>query len=199
MKIEIFYNENDRTQGIMSSLLHLVKNKHNNHSVKNMEIGKIKRFTHCDILLTPDAKLAYSKTKFTIEYSYKHKAKSKNESRITQSFLPDLLGKVFNTPHEALCSILNHPYYTEKVYVYTLSWHIGQVRYESKEIPKHQFRKRISQPKHEFGFIRDTDYNTIIDALNLKIQEKRDELNLLMTTLDKVYLDVDKRDLSNEH
>ncbi len=196
MKIEIFYNENDRTQGIMSSLLHLVKNKHNNHSVKNMEIGKINRFTRCDILLTPDAKLAYSKTKFIIEYSYKHKAKSKNECRITQSFLPDLLGKVFNTPHEALCSILNHPYYTEKVRVYMLNWNFGRVRYESKEIPMYQF----SQYKDELGFIRDTDYNTIIDALNIKIKEKRDELNLLMATLDKVYLDVDKKleDFKNE-
>ena len=192
MNIEIFYRENDRTQGIMSSLLHLVKDKHNNHSVKNFEIEKLKRFTYCDILLTPDAKLAYSKTKFIIEYSYKHKAKSKNECRITKSFLPDLLDKLFNTPHEALCSILNHPYYTEKVYSYELSWHIGHVVYELKEIPKYQFKKRISNYEDEMGFIRDTNYYTIIDALKHKIKEKSDELNLMVATLDKVYLDANK-------
>lgn len=192
MNIEIFYRENDRTQGIMSSLLHLVKDKHNNHSVKNFEIEKLKRFTYCDILLTPDAKLAYSKTKFIIEYSYKHKAKSKNKCRITKSFLPDLLDKVFNTPHEALCSILNHPYYLEKVYVYQLNWSGSVFEYKSHNLPKHSFRKHSNITK-EFGFIRDTDYNSIIDTLNLKIKEKRDELNLLVSTLDKVYLDVDKK------
>lgn len=192
MNIEIFYRENDRTQGIMSSLLHLVRDKHNNHIVKNFEIEKLKSFTYCDILLTPDAKLAYSKTKFIIEYSYKHKAKSKNESRITKSFLPDLLGKVFNTPHEALCSILNHPYYLEKVYVYQLNWTDDTVEYQSSMLPKHMFTKGCCYSKN-IGMIRDTDYNSIIDTLNLKIKEKRDELNLLMATLDKVYLDVDKK------
>ncbi len=199
MNIQIFYRENDRTQGIMSSLLHLVKTNYPEHRIDNYQVGYIAWYP--SILIVPvDSKMFHPvHTKFVLEYEYKHKAKSKNECIITKSFLPELLGKVFNTPHEALCSILNHPYYTEKVCVYTLSWHIGQVRYESKEIPKYQFNKQISQHKHELGFIRDTDYNSIIDTLNLKIKEKRDELNLLMATLDKVYLDVDKGEVNNEN